>query len=44
MSARPDTSAIGTTIQRVEVGASKIATDAPESGGTIAGGCGRRSC
>ncbi len=36
MIATPETSAIGATIQRVEVGAYEIATDAPESDGTIA--------
>ncbi len=35
MSVTLDTSAIGTTIQRVEVGAYRIATDAPESDGTL---------
>ncbi len=36
MTAMLTTPAIGTTIQRVEVGAYRIATDAPESDGTIA--------
>ena len=36
MSATLSTAATATTIQRVEVGAYRIATDAPESDGTIA--------
>jgi L-alanine-DL-glutamate epimerase-like enolase superfamily enzyme len=36
MSATPSTCATATTIRRVEVGAYRIATDAPESDGTIA--------
>ena len=36
MSATLSTFAVGTTIQRLEVGAYRIATDAPESDGTIA--------
>ena len=44
MSATLSTFAVGTTIQRVEVGAYQIATDAPESDVCVAGYSIERPC